>query len=70
MLRGVDEELSSISYRLTLVRLSVDAVAARFLAGLAARAPLLPGSAGRVLVDVDDTIIEVHGYAKPRSGAP
>ena len=42
----------------------LDAVAARFLAGLAARAPLLPGSAGRVLVDVDDTIIEVHGYAK------
>jgi hypothetical protein len=42
----------------------LDAVAARFLAGLAARAPLLPVSAGRVLVDVDDTIIEVHGYAK------
>ena len=41
----------------------LDAVASRFLAGLAARAPLLPGK-GTVLVDVDDTIVEVHGYAK------
>ena len=40
----------------------LDAVAARFLAGLAARAPLLGD--GPVLVDVDDTIVEVHGYAK------
>ena len=42
----------------------LDAVAARFLAGLATRAPMLPGGAGRVLVDIDDTIIQVHGYAK------
>ena len=45
----------------------LDAVAARFLAGLAARSPLLAG-AGTVLVDVDDTIIEVHGYAKQGAG--
>ena len=32
------------------------------LAGLAIRAPLLGD--GLVLVDVDDTIVEVHGYAK------
>ncbi len=49
----------------------LDAVAARFLTNLAAQAPLMrtgvdPG--GRVLVDVDDTIIEVHGYAKQGSG--
>jgi DDE family transposase len=41
----------------------LDAVAARFLAGLATQAPLLPGE-GRVLVDVDDTVVDVHGYAK------
>ena len=41
----------------------LDAVASRFLAGLAARTPLLAGD-GAVLVDLDDTIVEVHGYAK------
>jgi hypothetical protein len=49
----------------------LDAVAARFLTRLAARAPLIAepaGSGGRVMVDVDDTIIEVHGYAKQGSG--
>jgi Transposase DDE domain group 1 len=48
----------------------LDAVAARFLAALGQRTPLLPeGEAGRqVLVDVDDTIIEVHGYAKQGAG--
>jgi hypothetical protein len=45
----------------------LDAVAARFLAGLVCRSPLLPG-AGTVLVDVDDTIVEVHGYAKQGAG--
>jgi hypothetical protein len=41
----------------------LDGIAARFLAALGQRAPLLPdGEAGRqVLVDLDDTIIEVHG---------
>src|SRR5215207_158459 len=40
----------------------LDAVASRFLSALAVRAPLL--GAGPVLVDLDDTIVEVHGYAK------
>lgn len=43
----------------------LDAVASRLLACLAVRAPLLPGiGEGLVCVDVDDTVIEVHGYAK------
>jgi hypothetical protein len=42
----------------------LDAVASRFLAGLAASSPLLGAVDGRVLVDVDDTIVEVHGHAK------
>ena len=48
----------------------LDAVASRFLANLAARAPLLgsPTPEEFVFVDVDDTIIEVHGYAKQGSG--
>ena len=46
------------------------AVASRFLGNLAEQASLLPNAAtadidgGYVFVDVDDTIIEVHGYAK------
>jgi len=51
----------------------LDAVAARFLAGLTARTPLL--GATRVdrtgpglVIDVDDTIVEVHGYAKQGAG--
>jgi hypothetical protein len=46
----------------------LDAVAARFLAGLAAQTPLLAGDRQPVLVDVDDTIVEVHGYAKQGAG--
>ncbi|VXC21826.1 hypothetical protein CITRIK5_80095 [Citricoccus sp. K5] len=48
----------------------LDAVASRILNGLAGRAPLLgsPGAGQFVYVDVDDTIIEVHGYAKQGSG--
>ncbi len=48
----------------------LDAVASRFLARLAARAPLidLPPDGARVMVDIADTIIEVHGYAKQGSG--
>jgi hypothetical protein len=49
----------------------LDAVASRFLTGLAVRTPLLPGPEDAdeyVLVDVDDTIIEVHGYTKQGSG--
>jgi hypothetical protein len=48
----------------------LDAVASRLLAGLAKHAPLLAvQSAGQfVFLDVDDTIIEVHGYQKQGSG--
>jgi hypothetical protein len=46
----------------------LDAVASRLLAGLHERTPLLAGIDGPVMVDLDDTIIEVHGYAKQGSG--
>jgi hypothetical protein len=47
----------------------LDAVASRVLVNLASRAPLLKVRAGeRVLVDLDDTIIEVHGYKKQGAG--
>lgn len=47
----------------------LDAVASRFLTRLAARAPLVSVSPGeRLMLDIDDTIIEVHGYAKQGSG--
>jgi Transposase DDE domain group 1 len=49
----------------------LDAVATRFLAGLAQRTPVVAGvddPDGFVLVDIDDTIIEVHGYTKQGSG--
>jgi hypothetical protein len=44
----------------------LDAVASRFLINLAEHTDLLgcPPDTGPVLVDVDDTIVEVHGYAK------
>ena len=43
----------------------LDAVASRFLTALAGRAPLLTADPDElVLVDVDDSIIEVHGHAK------
>lgn len=46
----------------------LDAVGGRLLAGLAAKVPALLGGAqgpeGIAFVDVDDTIREVHGYAK------
>ena len=43
-----------------------DAVASRFLLNLAEQTKLLGGTqdAGTVLVDIDDTIVEVHGYQK------
>jgi hypothetical protein len=48
----------------------LDAVASRFLSNLTEEAPLLPGNDGDeyVLLDVDDTIIEVHGYQKQGAG--
>ena len=43
----------------------LDAVAARFVAGLCRRVPRLLGGIGQMAyVDIDDTIREVHGYAK------
>src|SRR5215203_2169931 len=44
----------------------LDAVASRFLVNLAEHTLLLggPTDAGPVLVDLDDTIVEVHGYQK------
>lgn len=49
----------------------LDAVASRFLANLAGRArALMPSTSSNdyVFVDVDDTIIEVHGHHKQGSG--
>ena len=47
----------------------LDALASRVLTGLGSRAPLLSPSANElVLVDVDDTIIEVHGHTKQGAG--
>ena len=49
----------------------LDAVASRFLVGLARETPLVPRSSsgdGLVFVDVDDTIIEVHGHQKQGAG--
>jgi len=48
----------------------LDAVGARLLAGLAGRVPgvlACAGTGGIAFVDVDDTIREVHGYAKAAS---
>lgn len=49
----------------------LDAVSSRLLINLARNAPLFGGSSADgefVFVDVDDTIIEVHGYKKQGSG--
>jgi hypothetical protein len=45
-----------------------DAVASRLLGRLHASTPVLAGIDGPVMVDLDDTIIEVHGHAKQGSG--
>ena len=42
----------------------LDAVASRFVAALAAQTPLLAGIDDLALVDLDDTIVEVHGHGK------
>jgi hypothetical protein len=44
----------------------LDGVASRVLVNLTSQTPLLP--AGPVFVDLDDTIIEVHGYQKQGAG--
>lgn len=47
----------------------LDAVAARLLTGLAACTPVLTGiDDGLVTVDLDDTVVEVHGHAKQGAG--
>ena len=46
----------------------LDAVAARVLAGLATRAPLLAGADAIAYVDVDDTVKRTYGYAKQGAG--
>ena len=46
----------------------LDAVAARLLTALAARTPLLPGTDQTTFIDIDDTVREVHGYAKQGAG--
>jgi Transposase DDE domain group 1 len=46
----------------------LDAVAARFLARLAAETPLLPGAGRVAYVDIDDTVRATHGYAKQGAG--
>jgi hypothetical protein len=47
----------------------LDAVSSRFLCALAGETSLVGGiDTGRVLVDIDDSIIEVHGHGKQGSG--
>lgn len=46
----------------------LDAIAARVLAGLHTHTPVLAGIDGPVMVDIDDSIIEVHGPAKQGAG--
>lgn len=46
----------------------LDAVAARFLAGLARCAPLLPGAEQVTYVDIDDTVRATHGSLEQGSG--
>ena len=46
----------------------LDAVASRVLINLARATPVVKGLEEYAAVDVDDTIIEVHGYAKQGAG--
>ena len=46
----------------------LDAVASRTLAGLAAATPVTAGIDDLALVDIDDTVVEVHGYGKQGAG--
>ncbi len=46
----------------------LDAVAARFLVGLASNAPILPCAGQAGFVDIDDTIKATHGYQKQGVG--
>src|SRR5690606_26778223 len=48
----------------------LDAIASRFLLSLAEHSQLLGAreDAGPVMVDIDDTVVEVHGYQKQGAG--
>ncbi|HEY8914204.1 IS1380 family transposase [Lacisediminihabitans sp.] len=46
----------------------LDAIACRWLVNVAAAAPIVTGIDEYALVDIDDTIKEVHGYQKQGSG--
>ena len=46
----------------------LDAVASRFLIGLARHVPLLPDACELAYVDVDDTVRRTYGYAKQGAG--
>src|SRR3954451_14361022 len=46
----------------------LDAIASRFLVGLAEQRSLTEGIGEYAYLDLDDTIVEVHGYAKQGSG--
>jgi hypothetical protein len=46
----------------------LDAVAARFLAGLARRSPVIGAGEPVVYVDIDDTVRATFGYAKQGAG--
>lgn len=46
----------------------LDAVASRFLTRLATVSPVREGVAELAIVDIDDTVVEVHGYAKQGAG--
>jgi Transposase DDE domain group 1 len=46
----------------------LDAVATRFLSGLASNSPIVAGVDDYALVDIDDTIIQVHGHQKQGAG--
>src|SRR5699024_37863 len=46
----------------------LDAIASRVLTNLAGATPVLAGVDETAIVDIDDTIIEVHGHTKQGSG--
>ncbi len=46
----------------------LDAIASRALIGLGRQVPLLPGVDECAMADIDDSIIEVHGYDKQGAG--
>ena len=76
-LRTLDLGLFLRAFTFDDVRPAPTAVASRFVIGLADQTPLMGSpraesaqttGTGHVLVDVDDTVVEVHGYAKQGAG--